>query len=191
MMNEEFPMIYTTMSWQARFRGALAMIVLLGVCLWAGIGLGQGIDPEHKFAWSENTGWLNFKPSHGEVSVYATHLEGYVWGENIGWIRLGTHIGGGEHTYQNNAPDNFGVNRTGNQLSGYAWGENIGWINFGPSSHHDGVRIDLTTGDFSGYAWGENIGWISLCWHGSGQYALQGADRSPANGFLAGDCFAP
>ncbi len=58
------------------------------------IGQGQGIDPNHKFAWSENTGWLNFNPTHGEVSVYSTHLEGHVWGENIGWIRLGSHTGG-------------------------------------------------------------------------------------------------
>ncbi len=152
----------TTMFRQARLRSALAMIVLLSVCLWAGMALGQGIDPENRFAWTENTGWLNFKPSHGEVSVYATHLEGHVWGENIGWIRLGTYTGGGEHTYENTASDNFGVNRDGPQLSGYAWGENIGWISFGPSAQHTGVRIDTTSGDFSGYAWGENVGWIKF-----------------------------
>ena len=50
----------------------------------------------------------------------------------------------------------------GEQLFGYAWGENIGWISFGPSAHHTGVGIDLTTGNLSGYAWGENTGWISF-----------------------------
>ena len=33
--------------------------------------------------------------------VYDDHLEGYAWGENVGWIRLGTHAGGGAHTYGN------------------------------------------------------------------------------------------
>ena len=143
-------------------RTSLALILVVIACSIGGISLAQDIHPKHKYAWSENTGWLNFSPAQSNVKVYPSHLEGYVWSENIGWIRLGTHTGGGTHTYENKTASNYGVNRSGNQLSGYAWGENIGWINFGPSDYHTGVRINSTTGSFSGYAWGENIGWIKF-----------------------------
>ncbi|NCC26175.1 MAG: IPTL-CTERM sorting domain-containing protein [Deltaproteobacteria bacterium] len=170
-----------TTSCRTVFRRLAVATVTLCICLWAGLALGQGIDPTHRFAWSENTGWQNFKSTHGEVSVYATHLEGHVWGENIGWIRLGSYTGGGTHTYGNTNQTNFGVNRTGNQLSGYAWGENIGWISFGSSVHHAGVQIDPATGDFSGFAWGENIGWIKFAGTAvdSTAYKVKLADTAP------------
>jgi len=118
------------------------------------------IDPDAKWAWSTNAGWINFNPPHGGVTVWHDHLEGYVWGENVGWIRLGTHTGGGPHTYANTSASNYGVNRANDgKLYGYAWGTNVGWINFDPEGAQ-GVSIDPVTGDFSGYAWGENVGWI-------------------------------
>ena len=116
--------------------------------------------PAGGYAWSTNVGWIDFRPAYGGVTVYSDHLEGYAWGENIGWIRVGTHTGGGPHTYGNSAPDDYGVNvnpGTG-ELSGYAWGTNVGWIDFGPGL--GGVTIDLADGTFDGYAWGENVGWI-------------------------------
>jgi len=117
------------------------------------------ISDFHRFAWSENSGWLNFKSTHANATVFADHLEGYVWAENVGWIRLGTHSNGGAHTYSNDGTDTYGVNNDGfGNLSGYAWGENIGWVNFNPS--HSQVTIDPMTGDFDGYAWAENIGWV-------------------------------
>jgi hypothetical protein len=119
------------------------------------------IDPTEKYAWSTNTGWINFNPAHGGVAVYADHLEGYAWGENIGWIRMGTYTGGGSHIYGNTTKDDYGVNRAaGGALSGYAWSTNVGWINFDPT--HGGVTIDPVTGRFDGYAWAENVGWIRL-----------------------------
>jgi hypothetical protein len=119
-----------------------------------------GIDPSSKWAWSTNTGWINFAPEFGGVTVYRDHLEGYIWSENIGWIRLGTYTGGGNHPYANTAANNYGINRDNSgYLFGYAWGTNVGWINFAPIN--GGVIIDPQTGVFSGYAWGENIGWIS------------------------------
>ena len=124
--------------------------------------LGGNIDATDKWAWGTNAGWINFSPSCAGcdgVTVYGDHLEGYAWGENIGWIRMGSHEGGGAHTYANTAADNYGVNRdVAGNLSGYAWGTNVGWINFAPA--HGGVIIDPTSGEFDGYAWGENIGWI-------------------------------
>lgn len=119
----------------------------------------SNIDPEARWAWSTDAGWINFNPLHGGVMVCADHLEGYAWGENVGWIRLGTATGCDAHTYDNTSSTDYGVNRAGDgTLSGYAWGTNIGWIRFDPAG--GGVQIDSTTGDFSGYAWSENVGWI-------------------------------
>ena len=42
------------------------------------------IDDTEKYAWSENAGWLNFRPAHGGVTVHETHLSGYAWADNIG-----------------------------------------------------------------------------------------------------------
>lgn len=140
-----------------RYPVLIAGIVL---CL-AGVVQAQtgNIDPTNKWAWGTNVGWINFNPTHGGVTVYDEHLEGYAWGENVGWIRLGSYEGGGTHTYANTSATDYGVNRdpSGN-LSGHAWGTNVGWINFNPSD--GGVTIDPITGSFTGYVWGENVGWI-------------------------------
>jgi hypothetical protein len=118
------------------------------------------IDPDAKWAWSTNAGWINFNPPNGRVTVCDDHLEGYAWGENVGWIRLGAYTGCNAHTYGNTSATDYGVNRDpSSSLSGYAWGTNVGWINFDPDGG-EGVSIDPVTGDFSGYAWGENTGWI-------------------------------
>ena len=113
--------------------------------------LAENIDPDNdgsRYAWGENVGGINFKPSQGPgVTVTSSALTGYAWGENIGWINL-SPTGGGV------------VNDGVGNLSGYTWGENVGWINFGPGS--GGVKIDPLTGLFSGWAWGENIGWINF-----------------------------
>lgn len=116
------------------------------------------ISDTNKYAWSENAGWLNFRPANGGVIVWQTHLSGYAWAENIGWIKLGAASGGGDPYYANTNSSNWGVNRDASNLSGYAWSETVGWINFNPS--HSQVSIDSATGSFAGYAWSENVGWI-------------------------------
>jgi hypothetical protein len=117
------------------------------------------IDPNDYWSWGTAVGWINFNSTHGGVTVYDDHLEGYAWAENIGWIRLGTYTGGGTHTYANSSNTDYGVNNDGSgNLSGYAWGTNVGWINFNPTDEQ--VTIDLYSGEFDGYAWGENVGWI-------------------------------
>ncbi|MHC4676476.1 MAG: hypothetical protein ACYTBZ_28640, partial [Planctomycetota bacterium] len=117
------------------------------------------ISDTDKYAWSENAGWLNFKSTHGGVTVYDTHLTGFAWAENIGWVKLGADSGGsGVPHYANTSSTDWGVNRdnTG-KLSGFAWSETVGWINFNPS--HSQVTIDANS-NLSGYAWSENVGWI-------------------------------
>lgn len=114
------------------------------------------ISYSHKYPWSENSGWENFHPTHGGVTVLDTYLWGYAWAENIGWVKLGS----GSGPYDNTTSTNWGVNRDSSTgaLSGYAWSENTGWINFNPTD--GGVTINASTGKFDGYAWGENIGWV-------------------------------
>jgi hypothetical protein len=129
----------------------------------------------HKFAWSENCGWLNFRDagspaaSQGaRLSPAGNFLSGFVWGENIGWINLGDGTPVNSTAYGNLTGADFGVNvdvATGN-LSGMAWGENIGWINFAGGADKGPAFAARITGGSSrrlnGYAWGENIGWINL-----------------------------
>jgi hypothetical protein len=122
-----------------------AVIVLCAVGAHA-----ENIDPDSsgcKYAWGENVGWINFKPTQGPgVTVTGTAVTGMAWGENIGWINLNPASGGM-------------VNDGLGHLSGYAWGENVGWINFAPAG--GGVTIG-SDGKFTGFAWGENIGWINF-----------------------------
>ncbi|GAK55384.1 secreted protein [Candidatus Vecturithrix granuli] len=140
----------------------ICLCSVIALCLFGLPALADegNISATDKYAWSENAGWLNFRPTHGGVTVYPDHLEGYAWAENIGWVRLGAYTSGGTHAYANTSATDYGVNNANGVLSGYAWGENVGWINFQPT--HGGVTIALATGEFSGYAWSENIGWIKV-----------------------------
>ena len=98
------------------------------------------IDSTYKYAWGENTGWVNFGTANGDVHITDSGLSGYALSENMGWLYLGDVVNDGE----------------GN-LSGYAWSENAGWIKFNPTN--GGVVIN-SSGEFTGSALGENIGWI-------------------------------
>jgi uncharacterized repeat protein (TIGR02543 family) len=149
--------------WRRLPAALLLMLFLFGL---SSPGWAMPIDDTHKWAWGTSAGWINHKATHGQVAVYADHLEGYAWAENAGWVRLGTYTGGGAHTYLNTAANNYGVNNDGSgNLSGFGWSATAGWINFRPT--HGVVGIDPATGDFSGYAWSENAGWIRFA--GTGQ----------------------
>lgn len=131
-----------------------AWLCMMALCGWIW-GQDGNIEVGNKDAWSENTGWANFRPTHGGVSVFDTHLSGYAWCENIGWVKLGAT---GSGPYDNASLSTWGVNRSGGELSGYAWSENAGWIRFDPS--HGQVTIDDEMGEFAGFAWAENLGWV-------------------------------
>jgi len=96
------------------------------------------IDTTSKYAWGENTGWVDFGSTAGNVQITDSALSGSAYGENIGWILLDAV-----------------TNTSSGALSGYGWGENVGWVDF------SGVTIG-TDGVFSGSAYGENIGWITF-----------------------------
>ena len=144
----------------AMVKSILQPAVVLMVCLGffnLQPALADGnIDNTYKYAWSENTGWQNFRPAYGGVTVANTYLSGYAWSENIGWVKLGSGTG----PYANTTSANWGVNHNSvtGALSGYAWSENAGWINFNPT--YSGVTIDTNTFKFGGYAWAENVGYI-------------------------------
>ena len=139
----------------------LTKILINCVFLWSLLALQLALADEgnisrtDKYAWSESTGWTDFRPTHGGVTVHDTYLSGYAWSGNIGWIKLGNDSGG---PYQNTGSGNWGVNADpdGN-LSGYAWSEAWGWISF--KTPHSQVRIG-PEGHFEGYAWSQNVGWI-------------------------------
>ena len=134
----------------------LSVVLMFWIC---GQSDAASIDPADKYAWSSHTGWQNYSPTHGGVTVVTNgangYLAGFAWSESVGWVKLGAGTG----PYANTSPSDWGVNMdaTGN-LSGYVWSRHVGWINF--HSTHGQVTIDTATGRFDGYAWGENIGWI-------------------------------
>lgn len=102
------------------------------------------IDTTYKYAWSENSGWINFSIGNPTYEVHVTDaaLTGYAWIANLGWVNM--------------APSLSGVINNGEGvLSGYAWAEGAGYINF------TGVTID-TTGYFLGYATNDVTGDISF-----------------------------
>jgi len=42
------------------------------------------------YAWSEVTGWINFRTGHSRVYLDKTgQFYGYAWGENVGWMHFG------------------------------------------------------------------------------------------------------
>jgi len=42
------------------------------------------------YAWSEVTGWINFRTGHSRVYFNGTgKFYGYAWGENVGWMHFG------------------------------------------------------------------------------------------------------
>jgi hypothetical protein len=147
---------------------------------WASEG---NIDATYKYAWLENSGWENFRPTHGGVTVNDTYLSGYAWAENIGWVKLGSGTG----PYDNTTSSNWGVNHnsTTGALSGYAWSENVGWINFNPT--HSQVTIDTTTLKFSGYAWAENVGWVHFQNASPEYYVMQQPATTLATGTPSSD----
>ncbi len=134
----------------------ICFLVLVAIPGFSGAAPVGNISDIDKFAWSETTAWINFRPFDGGATVNADHLTGYVWSEAIGFIKLGNDSGG---PYANTNDTDWGVNvdPAGN-CSGNAWSETSGWINFAPT--HGGVTLDRTTGRFDGFAWGERIGWI-------------------------------
>lgn len=143
--------------------------IVLALILVGRASAQTNIDPNDKWAWSENCGWTNWQhgaPEQGDgVFVTQTILAGFVWAENIGWVTLGDGEPVDGLHYANETGEDFGVNvdpETGD-LFGMAWGENVGWINFNGGALADPANPARLDGcRMAGFAWGENIGWVNL-----------------------------
>jgi len=82
-------------------------LILLSLLLPSRL-IASNIDMNKKYAWAENVGWINFRPTHGGVTVYPDHLEGLAWAENVGWVKLGSYHGGGAYRYTNTSSTDWG-----------------------------------------------------------------------------------
>lgn len=67
------------------------------------------------YAWGENLGWINFRPTNGGLSITDTAITGYAWSQNSGWINFSPQGGG-----VTNTPEGH--------LGGHAWSSHDGWI---------------------------------------------------------------
>lgn len=76
-------------------RRTLPSILLLAANLAARTVLAQtgNIDPAQRHAWTENAGWVSFRPAYGGVTVLPTYLTGFAWQESVGWVKLGSNAG--------------------------------------------------------------------------------------------------
>ncbi len=142
-------------------------VLALSPVVWAQ----SNISPLHKFAWSENIGWTNWRDSGVTEGLQGADagpafLAGFVWCENTGYINLGDGTPVDGAAYSNLGGSDAGVNvLPDSRLAGLAWSENAGWLNFGPFAALPApqqARFDPLTRRFRGYAWGENVGWINL-----------------------------
>jgi hypothetical protein len=175
-----------------------AVLAAVIAAIAAIVAAADTIDPGAtgaRYAWGENVGWINAKPSGNGgpgVQVNGLVLTGYMWGENIGWINMNCFNNGTCASTGNYGVKNDGV---GN-LSGYAWGENVGWISFScqnvpstcASTGSYGVTIDPATGLFSGKAWGENIGWIVFDYTTSSANRVKTADDGDGIAWPTDNC---
>lgn len=145
----------------------------------------------NKRAWSENTGWTNWRDANAAaqgVRVGGFVLQGFIWGENTGWIKVGNGTPGGPGgQYANVDGSDSGVNvDSDGTLHGYAWGENVGWINFdGGAAAVPAQPARINCAPFgplarmTGFVWGENIGWINLSDLNPGKFVSVDAAATP------------
>jgi hypothetical protein len=119
-------------------KGLVIGILALGLFAFAHAVSAGTISSTYKFAWSNNSGYVNFE----DTIVNDSSLTGYAWSALNGWIKMNPALGG--------------VHNNGNGvLSGFAWGEGLGWIDF------SNVRIN-SAGRFSGTATGTLIGTLTF-----------------------------
>jgi len=137
------------------------MLMAASLVVTAQIHAATTINPDHKYAYSGNAGWINARGDDANGAVIGlSYCTGYLYSANCGWISLGNGPTNGWQ-YSNASATDWGVNQDGlSNLFGRAYGANIGWVTFEQS--YGFPKIDLQTGQFSGYAYGANIGWISL-----------------------------
>jgi hypothetical protein len=66
-------------------KSSSAVIALIAAVLFCGTAHASNSSG---YAWGENTGWSNFSPTGGGVTIAGGSFDGYVWAENLGWIHF-------------------------------------------------------------------------------------------------------
>lgn len=138
-------------------------------CLRAAINANAAgtINSTNAYAWGENIGFLDFRPSAADGVVIGEFIcSGWIWCANVGWINMGDGAPANHIQYSNRSATDYGVNSGIDTtqpgyatLRGYAYGANIGWINFEATGN---PRVRFTDGRLLGYAYCANCGWLNL-----------------------------
>ena len=66
-------------------------VLIVGIVLGlVGVAYAANINSANKWAWGTNVGWINFNPTHSQVTIDTStgKFDGYAWGENVGWIHF-------------------------------------------------------------------------------------------------------
>jgi hypothetical protein len=139
----------------------ISLVLVLLVAGAAGSLAGTTINATNRYAWSANTGWLDWRgDTVNGAAIGAYTCVGWLYGANTGWVNLGSGSAANGVRYQNNTGTDWGVNHDGlGNLRGYAWGANIGWVSFEATG---APKVDLKTGRLSGDVYSANCGWLSL-----------------------------
>jgi len=66
------------------------IFLFIAFLLFPLVAFAGNIDPDNKYAWGENVGWINFGPTNAGVKINPATgaFSGKAWGENIGWINF-------------------------------------------------------------------------------------------------------
>lgn len=121
------------------------------------------------YAWSPNIGWIKFKGTAQNGSVYGVSIDGvsgnfsgYAWSKIAGWISFNA----GDLSGCPSGPCEARLNISNNQVSGWAraigYGGSGGWIHLaGTAQNGSTYGIFKNGNNLEGWAWGsDKIGWI-------------------------------
>ena len=150
-----------------RIRIALAFGLLL-----AGSAAAETVQPDQRWAWSSNAGWLDARPlGDGGPGLHAAGgmVRGWLYAANVGWISAHcTNTASCDAVDYGLQLEEFPGHPDLLRLVGWLWSPNAGWIsahciNTSSCDAVDyGLHVDLESGLIDGWAWSEALGWISM-----------------------------
>jgi hypothetical protein len=145
--------------------------LVLGLVL-TGIAAAETVQPDQRWAFAPNAGWLDARPLGAEgPGLHAADgvIRGWLYAANVGWISahcLNTascsRVDYGLRL--ESIPEQPDLLR----LVGRLWSPNAGWItahcltSASCAEVDYGLYVDIESGLIDGFAWSENFGWISF-----------------------------
>lgn len=145
----------------------------LGLLLAAPPLVAETVQPDHRWAWSQNTGWIDARPL-GEngpgLHVSGGIVSGWLYSPNIGWISASCRNTDSCQQVSFGLKLEVIADQPGLlRLTGHMWSENAGWIvahcnnsTYSCEEVDFGLQVDRATGLIKGSAWSENLGWIAF-----------------------------